>query len=62
MSRKLLTTNQAAKELKVTAIRIRAMIRDGRLKAEKMGRDYVIRESDLDTVRDRKPGRPAAKN
>lgn len=59
MSDKLLTTNQAAQELKVTSIRVRAMIRDGKLKAEKMGRDYLIKESDLELVKDRKPGRPA---
>ena len=58
MSDKLLTTNQAAEQLNVTPIRIRAMIRDGRLKAEKMGRDYVIKESALEFVRNRKPGRP----
>jgi excisionase family DNA binding protein len=61
MSEKLLTTNQAAKELKVTSIRVRAMIRDGKLKAEKMGRDYLIKESDIELVKDRKPGRPPKK-
>jgi len=35
------------------------MIRDGRLPAEKLGRDYVIKEQDLKLVADRKPGRPA---
>jgi len=34
------------------------MIRDGRLPAEKFGRDYLIKESDLKLVEDRKPGRP----
>ncbi len=38
--------------------RVQAMIRDGRLPAEKLGRDYVIREQDLKLVADRKPGRP----
>jgi excisionase family DNA binding protein len=61
MSEKLLTTTQAAEILKVTSIRVRAMIRDGRLKAEKMGRDYIIKESDLELVKDRRPGRPSKK-
>jgi excisionase family DNA binding protein len=58
MSKKEFTTNEAAQELGVTAVRIRAMIRDKRLPAEKFGRDYKIKESDLNLVRERKPGRP----
>ena len=54
----LLTTNQVAERLGVTTKRIQAMIRDGRLPAEKMGRDYFIKESDLKLVENRKPGRP----
>jgi excisionase family DNA binding protein len=54
----LLTTKQVAERLGVTTKRIQAMIRDGRLPAEKFGRDYVIKESDLKLVEDRKPGRP----
>lgn len=54
----LLTTKEVADRLGVTIKRIQAMIRDGRLPAEKLGRDYVIREQDLELVRDRKPGRP----
>ena len=54
----LLTTNQVAERLGVTIKRIQAMIRDGRLPAEKMGRDYFIKESDLKLVENRKPGRP----
>ena len=34
------------------------MINDDRLKAQKLGRDYVIDEKDLEPVRDRKTGRP----
>lgn len=58
MSEKTFTTNQAAQELGVTPVRVRAMIRAGRLQAEKFGRDYVIKESDLELVRERKTGRP----
>lgn len=55
---KLLTTSEVAERLGVTMKRVQAMIRDERLPAEKMGRDYVIREEDLKLVADRKPGRP----
>ena len=55
---KLHTTKEAAKRLKVTPGRIRAMIRDGILKAQKVGRDWVISSKSLDAVKLRKPGRP----
>jgi excisionase family DNA binding protein len=54
----LLTTSEVAARLGVTIKRVQAMIRDGRLPAEKMGRDYFIKEDDLKLVADRKPGRP----
>jgi len=54
----VLTTTQAAKELGISRVRIVAMIGAGRLKAEKMGRDWMIRRADLAPVRKRKPGRP----
>ncbi len=59
MSNDLLSTNEVAEKLGVTSIRIRAMIRNGNLPAQKIGRDYVVKESDLKFVKDRKPGRPA---
>jgi len=55
---KLLNTAQAAKRLKVTTTRVRALIVAKRLPAAKLGRDYVIHESDLALVRVRKTGRP----
>lgn len=55
---KLLTTKEAAEKLGVTVRRVQAMINDGRLKAQKFGRDYVIDESDLEAVKARKAGRP----
>ena len=55
---KMLTTKEAGERLGVTVQRIHALIRDGRLPAEKFGRDYLIKESDLKLVADRKPGRP----
>ena len=54
----LLTTPEAAERLGVTVTRVQQLIAAGRLPAEKMGRDYFIREEDLKLVADRKPGRP----
>jgi excisionase family DNA binding protein len=54
----LLNTKQAAEKLNISAIRVRQLIREGRLAAQLVGRDYVIKESDLKLVQDRKTGRP----
>jgi excisionase family DNA binding protein len=54
----LLTTQEAAEKLGVTAGRVRQMIVDGQLPATKLGRDNFIRETDLKLVEDRKVGRP----
>ena len=58
-----LTTKQAAERLNVVPSRIRRMILDGVIKAEKMGRDNFIAESEVERVEklDRKPGRPMKK-
>lgn len=53
-----LTTQQVAAELGVTKARVHALIRAGRLRAEKIGIQYLIAPADLAAVRDRKPGRP----
>jgi excisionase family DNA binding protein len=53
----LISTEQAAKALGVTRRRVQALIKTGRLKAEKVGRVYVIRPKDLEAVRVRTPGR-----
>jgi excisionase family DNA binding protein len=55
---KLLTTKEAAERLGVTVTRVQQLIAAGRLPAEKMGRDYFIKQEDLKLVEDRKPGRP----
>lgn len=55
---KMLTTNEAANRLGVTVQRIHQFIKEERLPAEKMGRDYIIKDEDLKLVEDRKPGRP----
>ena len=54
----LITVTLAAKELKITRARVQALIRDGRLPAEKIGNFYAIKRADLAKVRVRKPGRP----
>jgi excisionase family DNA binding protein len=55
----LLTTNEAAKILRVTPIRVRQMIREGKIAARQVGRDYIIEESSLESVKTYgKAGRP----
>jgi excisionase family DNA binding protein len=56
---KHLTTSQAAAKLGLSISRIQQFIREGRLPAEKVGRDWLIREEDLKLVENRKPGRPS---
>ncbi len=58
---KMMTANEAANILKVSARRVRALIQSGRLPAQKIGRDWIIMEPDLEKVKDRKPGRPKKK-
>ncbi|HEU0144657.1 MAG TPA: helix-turn-helix domain-containing protein [Nitrososphaera sp.] len=55
---KLLTTKEVAERLGVSVRRVHALIQAERLPAGKFGRDYMIREEDLKSVADRKPGRP----
>ena len=57
----LLTTVEAAERLHVSQRRVRQFITEGRLPAEKKGRDYLINERDLIKVEDRKTGRPPKK-
>ncbi len=55
-----LTTTQTAERLKVSQTRVRQMIIEGIIKAEKVGRDNFISESEVKRLEsmDRKPGRP----
>lgn len=56
----LLDTNEAAERLGVTRRHAWSLVRDGKLPAQKVGRTYVIKASDLKLVEKRpKPGRPA---
>ena len=56
-----LTTEQVAQRLGVTPRRVRALITAGRLKAKKIGRDYLIDSRDLAKFTPLPPGRPAGK-
>lgn len=54
-----LTTKQAAEKLNVSDSRIRQLIAEGRLPTTKIGNSNVIKEADLELVRERKQtGRP----
>jgi excisionase family DNA binding protein len=64
MSDELLTTQQAAVELGITDSRVRQLIIDGKLPAQRFGRSHMIRRDDLKDVvvgnrgRPRKDGQP----
>ena len=43
----LVTTKEAAQILGVTAVRVRQLIKDGRLVAEKRGRDHLLEDREV---------------
>lgn len=53
-----LTTTEAAATMGVSAVRIRKLIADGRLPAQKVGKIYLIRWEDLACVQVRPSGWP----
>jgi excisionase family DNA binding protein len=55
---KMIGTTEAAKRLGISSNRVRDLIASGRLKAQKIGREYAINPSDLKAVQNRMPGRP----
>ena len=56
---KQLTTKEAAERLGVIPARVRQLILEGLLPAQKFGRDLMIKESDLELVKNRRGrGRP----
>ncbi len=58
--KKLLTTQETAKLLGISDGRVRRLVLDGILKAEKFGRSNMIKKSDAEKVTIHgKPGRPA---
>ncbi|MBA3601133.1 MAG: helix-turn-helix domain-containing protein [Acidobacteria bacterium] len=60
---KLMSAKAAAEKLGVSDRRIRAMIKEGKIKAVNVGGGYVIEESELENVKTYgKAGRPIKKN
>ncbi len=59
---KLISTKEAAERLGIGVLRVQQLIWKKRLPAEKIGRDYVIKEEDLKFVENRKPGRPPGRS
>jgi len=58
-----LTTKEAAKILGVLPRQVTRLIGAGKIKASKIGRDWIINEKDLNDYLDRRrsPGRPRRK-
>jgi len=54
----LLTTDQVAVKLGVSARRVLAMIRQGKLPAKRYGWAWLVEDKDLALVKNRKPGQP----
>ena len=54
----LITTKVAAERLGISMRRVLALIKEGRLPSQQFGRDHLIKESDLELVKERKTGRP----
>jgi excisionase family DNA binding protein len=57
-------TSAAAQALGVSVRRVQAMIKQGTLRAEKVGRDWLIDEVEIERARQqaRPPGRPRKKD
>jgi excisionase family DNA binding protein len=55
---KIIDCKQAGEILGVHHTRVKVLIREGRLPAQKIGGAWIIFEKDLEKVKDRKPGRP----
>jgi len=55
----LISVAEAAAILKVTPVRVRDYINDGRLPATRVGRAFVVRRGNVEKFKPREPGRPA---
>jgi excisionase family DNA binding protein len=55
----ILTTRAAATILGISIRQVQTLIQRGKLPAEKIGRDYFIKDSDLKLVEQRQVGRPS---
>ncbi len=56
---KLLSVKDAAAALELSEQRIKQLIYEERLPAEKIGNQWIIAEADLEAVRNRQTGRPS---
>lgn len=56
MTDDLITTEQAAEILSITRRRVQALIKAGRLPAQRLGYAWLIKREDLAAVTIRKPG------
>ena len=54
----LISTNEAATRLGITQRRVVALIRQGKLPSQRVGRAHLILPKDLEAMAERKPGRP----
>lgn len=55
----LISSKEAAERLGLSLRRVQALITTGKLPAQKIGNSYVVKEKDLELVKERKPGRPS---
>ena len=56
-----ISTTEAGEILGISRQRVLKLVQQGRLKSIKVANVYLIKKSDLEDVKDRKPGRPAKK-
>jgi len=54
----IISSKEAADHLGISVRRVQALVKSGKLPAQKFGTAYMINEKDLKLVKDRKPGRP----
>lgn len=58
----MFSTKDVAQILGVTTVRVNQLIQEGKLPAQKIGRDWFVREQDLALVQNRPGrGRPSSK-
>lgn len=58
--RNLLSVKDAAERMNLSVQRIKQLIYDERLLAQKIGNQWIITEADLNSVKQRPAGRPAS--
>lgn len=56
--KEIITVKEAADLLEISLSRIYVLIKQNRLPATKFGNAWLIREADLEAVKERNPGRP----